>query len=177
MVFASLITYFIMLSTAATLFKSGKTDINTAAQVAQALVPIAGKLAGVLFTVGVVSVGFIAVPIITGAAYDLCQSLGWRHGLHSRPAEAKGFNGTIAVCTAIAMCLNFLGINPMKALVWSSVVQGLSTPLLMLLIMLITTNSKIMGRWVNTRPLNVLGRLTTVAIFTASLGFLETWLR
>lgn len=178
MVFASLITYFIMLSTAATLFKSGKTDINTAAQAAQALVPIAGKLAGVLFTVGVVSVGFIAVPImITGAAYDLCQSLGWKHGLHHRPAEVKGFNGTIALCTAIAMCLNFLGINPMKALVWSSVVQGLSTPLLMLLIMLITTNRKIMGRWVNTRPMNVLGWLTTAAIFAASLGLLVTWLK
>jgi Mn2+/Fe2+ NRAMP family transporter len=75
------------------------------------------------------------------------------------------------------MCLNFLGINPMKALVWSSVVQGLSTPLLMLLIMFITTNRKIMGRWVNTRPLNVLGWITTAAIFAASIGFLVTWLR
>jgi Mn2+/Fe2+ NRAMP family transporter len=178
MIFANLITYFIMLSTAATLFKTGRTDISTAAQAAQALVPVAGKLAGLLFTIGVVSVGFIAVPImITGAAYDLCQALGWRHGLHQRPSDVKGFTGTIAVCTAIAMCLNFLGINPMKALVWSSVVQGLSTPLLMLLIMFITTNRKIMGRWVNTRPLNVLGWITTAAIFAASIGFLVTWLR
>ncbi len=178
MVFANLITYFIMLSTAATLFKAGKNDISTAAQAAQALVPVAGKLAGLLFTIGVVSVGFIAVPImITGAAYDLCQALGWKHGLHYPPSEVKTFNLTIAACTAVAMCLNFLGFNPMKALVWSSVVQGLSTPLLMLLIMFITTNRQIMGRWVNTRPLNVLGWLTTAAICSASLGLLATWLK
>jgi NRAMP (natural resistance-associated macrophage protein)-like metal ion transporter len=176
MIFANLITYFIMLSTAATLFRTGKTDISTAAQAAQALVPFAGKLAGLLFTIGVVSVGFIAVPImITGAAYDLCQALGWRHGLHQRPAEVKGFTATIAVCTTIAMCLNFVGLNPMKALVWSSVVQGLSTPVLMLMIMFITTNRKIMGRWINTRALNILGWITTAAIFTASLGLLASW--
>jgi NRAMP (natural resistance-associated macrophage protein)-like metal ion transporter len=176
-VFASVITYFIMLSTAATLFKAGKTDINSAAQAAQALAPIAGKLAGGLFTIGVVSVGLIAVPVmITGAAYDLCQALGWKHGLHFAPSEVKRFNAAIAVFTALAMCLNFVGINPMKALVFASIVQGVSTPFLMLLIMLITTNRRIMGRWVNTRPLNVLGWITTVAIFGATIGLLVTLL-
>jgi hypothetical protein len=101
---------------------------------------------------------------------------GWKHGLHYRPAEVKGFNGTIAVCTAIATCLNFLGINPMKALVWSSVVQGLSTPLLMLLNhddydqpqdhgMMGEHSSNKSPRWI-----------TTAAIFAASIGFLVTWL-
>jgi NRAMP (natural resistance-associated macrophage protein)-like metal ion transporter len=175
MIFANLITYFIMLSTAATLFKTGKTDINTAAQAAQALAPIAGKLSSFLFTIGVVSVGLIAVPIMTtGAAFDLCQSLGWKHGIHYPPAKVKRFNVAIAVFTALAMCLNFLGINPMKALVWSSIVQGVSTPFLMLVIMLITTNRKIMGRWVNTRRMNVLGWITTVAIFAATVGLIAT---
>jgi len=177
MIFASLITYFIMLSTAATLFKAGKHDITTAAQAAQALVPIAGKLAGLLFTVGVVSVGFIAVPIMTtGAAYDLCQALGWKHGLHYSPAEVKQFKATIAICTGLAMCLNFVGVNPMRALVWSSVVQGVSTPFLMLVIMLITTNRRIMGRWVNTTILNVLGWITTAAIFAVTIGLFASWL-
>jgi Mn2+/Fe2+ NRAMP family transporter len=176
--FASVVMYFIMLSTAATLFKAGKTDINTAAEAAQALAPVAGKLAGVLFAIGVISVGFLAVPIMTtGAAYDLCQALGWKHGLHYPPAEVKRFNAAIAVFTVLAVSLNFLGINPMKALVWSSIVQGVSTPFLMLLIMLITTNRKIMGRWTNTKPLTVLGWITTFAIFSASLGLLITWLR
>lgn len=177
MLFASVVTYFIMLSTASTLFKAGKTDINTAAEAAQALAPIAGHAAGWLFAIGVISVGFLAVPIMTtGAAYDLCQAFGWKHGLHFPPAEVKKFNAAIAIFTALGMSLNFIGINPMKALVWSSIVQGVSTPFLMLLIMLITTNPKIMGRWVNTRPLNVLGWITTVAIFAASLGLLVSWI-
>jgi NRAMP (natural resistance-associated macrophage protein)-like metal ion transporter len=178
MVFASIVMYFIMLSTAATLFKMGKTDINTAADAAQALVPVAGKLAGTLFAVGVFSVGFLAVPVMTtGAAYDLCQAMGWRNGLHYPPAEVKRFSACIAVFTAFGVALNFLGINPMKALVWASVVQGVSTPFLMLLIMRMTTNRTIMGRWVNTRPLNVLGWITTSAIFAASVGLLITWLK
>jgi Mn2+/Fe2+ NRAMP family transporter len=119
----------------------------------------------------------IAVPVmITGAAYDLCQALGWKHGLHFAPSEVKPFNAAIGVFTALAMCLNFVGINPMKALVLASIVQGVSTPFLMLLIMLITTNRRIMGRWVNTRPLNVLGWMTTVAIFGATIGLLVTLL-
>src|SRR5438270_2822357 len=176
--FASLVTYFIMLSTAATLFQTGRTEINTAADAAQALVPVAGKLAGALFSIGVFSVGFLAVPVMTaGAAYDLCQAFGWKHGLHFPPAKVKKFNASIAVFTVLAMVLNFLGINPMKALVWSSIVQGVSTPFLMLLIMLMTRDRKIMGRWVNTRALNVLGWITTSAIFAASLGLLVTWLQ
>jgi NRAMP (natural resistance-associated macrophage protein)-like metal ion transporter len=178
MIFASLVTYFIMLSTAATLFKAGKHEISTAAEAAQALTPIAGKLAETLFAIGVFAVGLLAVPIMTtGAAYDLCQSLGWKHGLHAPPKEVKRFNIAIATFTALGMGLNFVGINPMKALVWSSVVQGISTPFLMTLIMLITTNKTIMGRWVNTRPLNVLGWLTTVAMFAASVALLITLLR
>ncbi|HEX3322534.1 MAG TPA: Nramp family divalent metal transporter [Terriglobales bacterium] len=177
MFFASIVTYFIMLSTAYTLFKAGERDITTAAQAAGALVPIAGHAAGVLFAVGVISVGFLAVPIMTtGAAYDLCQAFGWKHGLHFPPGEVKRFNAAIAIFTALGMSLNFFGINPMKALVWSSIVQGVSTPLLMFLIMLITNNRKIMGRWVNTRALNVFGWITTVAIFAASAALIFSWI-
>ena len=177
MFFASIVTYFIMLSTASTLFKAGERDITTAAQAAGALVPIAGHAAGVLFAVGVISVGFLAVPIMTtGAAYDLCQAFGWKHGLHFPPGEVKRFNAAIAIFTALGMSLNFFGINPMKALVWSSIVQGVSTPLLMFLIMLITNNRKIMGRWVNTRALNVFGWITTVAIFAASAALVFSWI-
>src|SRR5947207_1382336 len=155
MMFAGVVTYFIMLSTAATLFKAGKHDINSAAEAAQALAPIAGKLSETLFALGVFSVGLLAVPVmITGAAYDLCQSFGWKHGLHYSPAEVKKFSASIAAFTVLAVGLNFLGINPMKALVFSSIVQGISTPFLMLLIMLITTNRHIMDRCTNTNPMN-----------------------
>jgi Mn2+/Fe2+ NRAMP family transporter len=171
MFFASVVMYFIMLSTAATLFQSGENHINTAAEAAQALRPVAGNLAGVLFALGVIGVGFLAVPIMTtGAAYDVCQTFGWKHGLHYRPAQAKKFNLAIALFTIIAMCLNFFGINPMKALVWAGIVQGFSTPFLMLLIMLITTNRRIMGRWVNTTRMTVLGWIATAAMFGVAVG-------
>jgi NRAMP (natural resistance-associated macrophage protein)-like metal ion transporter len=178
MFFSNMVMYFIILSTAATLFKAGKTDINTAADAARALQPLAGKAAGMLFAIGVVGVGFLAVPVMTiGAAYDLSQAFGWRHGLHVKTGEARKFYVAITVFTLLSMGLNFFGINPMKALVWAGIVQGCSTPFLMLLIMLITNNGKIMGRWVNTRAMNVLGWITTVAIFAAMIGLIVTLLR
>ncbi len=177
MFFSNLVMYFIILSTAATLFRVGKTDINTAADAAAALRPLAGNAARLLFAIGVIGVGFLAVPVMTiGAAYDLAQTFGWKHGLHAKVKEAKKFYIAITVFTFLAMGLNFLGINPMKALVWAGIVQGFSTPFLMLLIMLITNNRKIMGRWVNSRAMNLLGWATTVAIFAAAVGLvIVTW--
>jgi NRAMP (natural resistance-associated macrophage protein)-like metal ion transporter len=177
MFFSNLVMYFIILSTAATLFHAGKSDINTAADAAQALRPLAGNAAGLLFAIGVIGVGFLAVPVMTiGAAYDLSQTLGWKHGLHANPKEAKKFYMAITVFTFLAMGLNFFGINPMKALVWAGIVQGFSTPFLMLLVMLITNNRKIMGPWVNSRAMNILGWVTTVSIFAAAVGLvIVTW--
>jgi NRAMP (natural resistance-associated macrophage protein)-like metal ion transporter len=176
MFFSNTVMYFIVLATAATLFKTGKSDINTAAEAAQALQPLAGNAAGLLFALGVIGVGFLAVPVMTtGAAYDLCQSAGWKHGLYRRPAEAKKFYLAIAIFTLIAIGLNFFGINPMRALVFAGVVQGFSTPPLMLLIMRMTTNRAIMGKRVNGRAINILGWITTVAIFAATAGLVISW--
>jgi Mn2+/Fe2+ NRAMP family transporter len=176
MFFANLVMYFIMLSMQ-TLFRAGKTEIGSAAEAAQALAPLAGKAAGLMFAIGVVAVGFLAVPIMTtGAAYDLCQTLGLKHGLYKRPAEAKGFYVTIALFSLVAMAMNFTGINPMRALVWAGIVQGFSTPPLMLLIMLMTNDREVMGDRVNGLGMKVLGWLTTAAIFAATTGFVVTWI-
>jgi NRAMP (natural resistance-associated macrophage protein)-like metal ion transporter len=178
MLFSNIVMYFIILSTAATLFKAGKTDINTAAEAAQALRPLAGNLAGLLFAAGVIGVGFLAVPVMTiGAAYDVAQTFGWKHGLHVKPSEAKPFYIAITAFTFLAMGLNFFGFNPMKALVWAGIVQGFSTPFLMLLVMLLTNNRNVMGKWVNTRAMNMLGWTTTVFIFAALVGLIVTWIR
>lgn len=175
MIFAAAVMYFIMLSTAATLFTAGKTDINTAAEAAQALRPLAGRAAGLLFAIGVFGVGFLAVPVMTiGAAFDVCQSFGWRHGLHAEPRKAKPFYAMLFLFTAAAIALNFFGINPMKALVYAGIVQGISTPFLMLLIMLATNNGNIMGRWVNTRWMNIVGWVTLLAMSGATVGLLIT---
>ena len=178
MLFSNVVMYFIILSTAATLFKAGKTNINSAAEAAQALRPLAGNAAGLLFAVGVIAVGFLAVPVMTtGAAYDLCQSFGWKYGLYRKPGEAKRFYGAIAFFTFVAIGMNFFGINPMKALVWAGVVQGFSTPPLMLLIMRMTNNRRIMGNRVNGRAINILGYVTTAVIFSATLGLVITWIK
>jgi Mn2+/Fe2+ NRAMP family transporter len=178
MFFASMVMYFIILSTAATLFKAGQTNIDTAAQAAQALRPLAGNAAGVLFAIGVVGVGFLAIPVMTmGAAFDLCQCFGWKYGLHAKPKQAKPFYAAIVVLTLLAIGLNSFGINPMNALVFAGIVQGVSTPFLMLLLMVMTNNRKIMGKWVNTRPMNLLGCLTTVAMFGATTGLIVTMLK
>jgi Mn2+/Fe2+ NRAMP family transporter len=176
MFFSNLVMYFIILSTASTLFKTGATEISTAAEAAEALRPLAGNAASALFALGVIGVGFLAVPVMTtGAAYDLCQVVGWKHSLHAKPSEAKKFYGAIAGFTVLAMGMNFLGFNPMKALVFSGIVQGFSTPPLLLLIMLMTNSRKIMGPRVNTLGLNILGWITTAAIFAASIGLVTSW--
>ena len=178
MFFSNLVMYFIILSTAATLFKTGPTDINTAADAAQALRPLAGHAAGILFAIGVIAVGFLAVPVMTmGAAYDLCQTFGWKHGLHANFREARAFYVSITIVTFIAMGMNFFGINPMRALVWAGIVQGFSTPFLMLIVMLITNNPVIMGRWANGRAVNVLGWITTGAMFATTTALVIMWLR
>jgi len=110
-----------------------------------------------------------------GAAYDLCQTVGWKYGLNKRPAQAKRFYWAIGAFTLIAVGINFLGFNPMKALVIAGIVQGFSTPPLMLLIMFMTNNRDIMGDRVNGRAINILGWITTAVIFAASLGLVITW--
>jgi NRAMP (natural resistance-associated macrophage protein)-like metal ion transporter len=176
MFFSNLIMYFIILATASTLYEAGQHEVASAADAARALQPIAGDAAGILFALGIIGVGFLAVPIMTtGAAYDLSQVLGWKHSLHARPQQAKKFYAAIAVFTLLAMSLNFLGFNPIKALVWSGIVQGFSTPPLLLLIMLMTNDRKLMGRQTNSLTINILGWATTGAIFAATAGLVVTW--
>jgi Mn2+/Fe2+ NRAMP family transporter len=176
MLFSNVIMYFIILATASTLHTSGRTEIATAAEAAEALTPIAGKAAGLLFAVGVIAVGFLAVPIMTtGAAYDVAQAFGMKHGLHAKPREAKGFYALITLFTVIATTMNFFGVNPMKALVIAGIVQGFSTPPLLLLIMRMTSNRAIMGDAVNGRGIALLGWTTTACIFAATAGLVVTW--
>lgn len=177
MLFSNVVMYFIILATAATLFVAGRHNINTATQAAQSLTPLAGRAAGLLFTLGIIGVGFLAIPVMTtGAAYDLSQSLGWQNGLYQKPSEAKKFYGAVTAFTLIAMALNFTGVNPMRALAIAGIVQGFSTPPLMMLIMVMTNNRSIMGDHVNGRLANIFGWVTTVAIFSASLGLVISWL-
>jgi NRAMP (natural resistance-associated macrophage protein)-like metal ion transporter len=169
MIFSNLILYFIILASGATLHPSGKVDIETAAEAAAALAPLAGEGAEILFALGVVGVGFLAVPVMTtGAAYDLAQGFGKTASLNARAREAPIFYVTIATVTLSAVLLNFLGLNPMKMLVWSGIVQGFSVPPLLLLMMLMTNDRRVVGARVNGRRTNTLGWITTAVASAAA---------
>ncbi len=177
MLFSNVVMFFIILATAATLFATGHHTIHSATDAAESLRPLAGNFAGLLFSLGIIGVGFLAVPVMTtGAAYDLCQTLGWKNGLSHKLSEAKLFYAAIAVFTLVAMAINFAGINPMRALVLAGIVQGFSTPPLMLLIMIMTNRRSIMGDQSNGRVMNLLGWTTTVIIFAASACLFASYL-
>jgi Mn2+/Fe2+ NRAMP family transporter len=176
MLFSNVILYFIILSTAATLHPAGVTEVETAAQVASALEPLAGPVAKALFAVGIIGVGVLAVPVMTaGAAYDVAQAFGRPSSLNAKVRDAPVFYVCIAVVTVFAVALNFLGFNPMRALVVSGIVQGFSVPPLLLLMMLLTSKRKLMGSRANSPLTNFLGWTTTAVTFLATASLVFSW--
>ena len=177
MIFSNIILYFILLATGATLHPAGQTGIESAADAAAALEPVAGEAAKLLFAAGIVGVGFLAVPVMTtGAAYDLVQGMGREGSLHDAPDENRLFYAIIAAVTLLAIMLNFLGFNPMKALVWSGIVQGFSVPPLLFLMMLLTNRPGVVGARTNGRWTNMLGWTTTGVTFLCALSLASSWL-
>ncbi|MFM5906740.1 MAG: divalent metal cation transporter [Novosphingobium sp.] len=163
--FSHLVALFIVIATAATLHAHGVHDIGSAAQAAQALRPIAGDLAFALFAVGIIGTGLLAVPILAGsAAYAVSETFGWTEGLDRRPREAKAFYAVIALATAGGVALNLFAIDPMKALYWAAIVNGLLAPPLMVVTMLIARNPKVMGELAISRRLALGGWLSTLVM-------------
>ncbi|HEY3413787.1 MAG TPA: Nramp family divalent metal transporter [Armatimonadota bacterium] len=175
MILSQIITVFIIVSTAATLHASGKTDINTAQDAAQALLPL-GASAYWLFTLGILGVGLLAVPTLAGsAAYAVAETAGWRFGLYRRFKRAKGFYGTIAVIIIVGYLLNFVhAISPVKALLYSAVLNGLVAPPLIVILLFICNNRKIVGKNANGWLSNALGWLAVVLMTLA--GGLLMWM-
>lgn len=177
MFFSALVLYFVTLAAAATLHRQGQTEIGSATAAARALRPVAGSAAEVLFALGIVAGGFLAVPVMTtGAANDLCQTFGWRYGLHAKPGDARRFYLVIATVTMLAVALNFAGVNPFRALVWSGVVQGFSAPLLLALILWLTNRRRVLGDKVNTWRANLVGGLALLVLCGAAATLAARWL-
>jgi NRAMP (natural resistance-associated macrophage protein)-like metal ion transporter len=176
MLVSNVVMYFIILSTGATLFKSGNTHIQSATDAAAALRPLAGRGAEALLAIGLIGAGFLAVPILTGSsAYAVAETFGWKHGLDRRPSQAKAFYGLIALSTFLGMLINFTGINPVSALFWTAVINGFLAPPLLVLIIMISNNPKVMGNRVNSRLLNTLGCITAAVMAAAAFGLIATW--
>ena len=177
MLFSNVVMYFIILATAATLHAAGQTNIASAAEAVQALEPLAGRGAEALLALGLVGSGFLAVPILTGAgAYAAAEAWGWRYGLDEHPRQAKPFYAVIIAATLVGMLIKFVGINPITALYWTAVLNGLLAPPLLVLIMLMANNHVVLGERTNGRGLNVLGWVTTAAMAAAALGLVASWL-
>ena len=175
MAFSNLVALAIIITTAATLHATGVTDIDTSSQAAEALKPVAGALAFTIFTLGIVGTGLLAVPVLAGsAAYAVGEARQWPTGLARRPKEAVAFYATIALATTVGVLINFSPINPIRALFWSAVINGVTAVPVMTIMMLMVANSKIMGKFTISRPLKIIGWTATIVMAAAAVGMAAT---
>lgn len=175
MFFSNLVMFAIIATSAATLYSAGIREIETAAQAAQALEPIAGNAASLLFTLGIVGTGLLAIPVLAGsAAYAVAEIFGWEEGLDKSFRQAKAFYIVITASTLVGFAMNLLSINPFKALFYTAVIYGLMAPILIGVIMILANNKNIMGNKTNGRATNILGGVTFAVMSAAAVGFFLT---
>ncbi len=175
MLVSNLVMYFIILSTALTLHASGETDISTGTDAAEALKPLAGGLAGLIFSVGMIGAGLLAVPVLSGAsAYAVSETFGWREGLDEEWRRAKPFYGVVAIATLVGLIIPFTSVKPIDALFLTSILNGIAAPFLLVVIMLAARNEKVMGKQTIGPVLTALGWIVTVAMFVALIGLALT---
>lgn len=171
--FSHLVALFIVIATAATLHANGIRNIESAAQAAEALRPIAGDFAFALFAIGIIGTGLLAVPVLAGsAAYAVSEAFGWVEGLDRKPREAKAFYGAIVAAVLGGLALNLAQVDPMKALYWAAVVNGLLAPPLMVVTMLIARNRKVMGKYRIGGRLEIGGWISTLVMWVVAGVFL-----
>ena len=169
--FSNLVMFFIILTTAITLHSHGITHIETTRQAAEALRPLAGKFAATLFTVGIVGVGFLAIPTLAGStAYAFAETLGWRQGLNKELKQARWFYALILLSTGAGVALDFAGINPVKALYWTAVINGLLAPFLLVAILIVASDKKLMQGQPSSRLGWIVVAITTLAMFAAGVA-------
>jgi Mn2+/Fe2+ NRAMP family transporter len=174
--FSNLISLFIIVSAAATLNAHGITDIRTSAEAAEALRPLAGDFSFALFATGIVGAGMLAVPVLAGsAAYALAEAMGWPAGLARLPYQAKSFYGAIAAATLIGVGIDLAGFDPIKALFWAAVFNGVAAVPLMVMMMVLTARRTVMGAFVLPPALTLLGWLSTLVMAAVVAAMFITW--
>ncbi len=176
MAFSNAVAFFIILTAAATLHAHGITEISTSAEAAKALEPLAGRFAFLLFVCGIVGTGMLAVPVLAASAcYGIGEARHWKSSLERKPREAIRFYAAIAVATLIGLALNFLHIDPVKALFWAAILNGIVAAPLMAIIMIMASSPKVMGKLVIPPYLKATGWLATAVMFCACVGLFFTW--
>ncbi|MDL2342404.1 MAG: Nramp family divalent metal transporter [Patescibacteria group bacterium] len=177
MFLSNLVMFFIIAACGSVLFAHGMTNITTAAQAAQALRPFAGNATYYLFAIGIVGMGLLAIPVLAGSSsYAISEALGRRQGLNNKLKDAYTFYGVIIISMLIGLGINFLGINPIKALIFSAVANGVVAPVVLTLILLLASNKKIMGEWVNGRFTKTVGWIVVGLMTVAGLAAIFTLL-
>jgi NRAMP (natural resistance-associated macrophage protein)-like metal ion transporter len=173
MLFSNLVMFFIILTTGTVLFNGGIHQIDTVEQAAQALKPLAGDFAYILFAVGVIGTGLLAIPVLSGAlSYIITETFGWTAGLDKKINEAKAFYIIIAISLILGLLMNEMGISPVKALIYSAILYGLTAPVLIAIILHIANNKNVMGKYTNGRMSNILGFATLLLMTAAAVVML-----
>ena len=176
MLFCNIVFYFVIVSAGATLHVTGQTDIQSATDAAQALRPLAGNFATVLFGIGLIGAGLLAIPVLTGsAAYAVAETFNWPSGLDEKPRHAKKFYGVIAASTLVGVAIDFAGINAISALFWTAVINGVVAPPLLVVVMLVSNNKRVMGKRTNGLVTNIIGWIAAAIMFAAAIGMFLTW--
>jgi len=169
--FSNMVMFFIILTTAITLNRHNITNITTSREAAEALRPFAGNFAATLFTLGIVGVGFLAIPTLAGStAYSFAETLGWRQGLNKKAKQARWFYALILISTGAGIGLNFIGINPVKALYWTAVINGLLAPFLLVAILIVASDKRLMQGQPSSRLGWIVVAVATVAMFAAGVA-------
>ncbi len=170
MLFSNLVMFFIILTTGTVLFKEGITEITTVEQAAKALEPLAGKLSYILFAVGVIGTGLLAIPVLTGClSYMLSETFNWSEGLDKKYYEAKPFYWVIIISLLIGLAINYIGINPVQALIYTAILYGVTSPVLIAVILHISNNKKVMGKFTNGKWSNILGVIALLFMTVAAV--------
>lgn len=173
MLFSNLVMFFIILTTGSVLFNAGIHQIDTVDQAAQALKPLAGENAYLLFAVGVIGTGLLAIPVLSGSlSYMVSETFGWQQGLNKKFREAKPFYFVIVLSMLVGLSLEYVGISPVKALIYSAILYGITAPVLIAIILHIANNKKVMGEHTNSRLSNILGILTLILMTLAAFTLL-----
>ena len=173
MLFSNLVMFFIILTTGTVLFNSGIHQIDTVEQAAQALKPLVGNFAYILFAVGVIGTGFLAIPVLSGSlSYIIAETFGWEQGLNKKFHEAKAFYLIIVVSLILGLLMNMVGISPVKALIYSAILYGLTAPVLIAIILHIANNKTVMGEYTNSKLSNILGFATLLLMTAAAIVML-----
>ena len=176
MLLSNIVMFFIILTTGTVLFNGGIHQIDTVEQAARALKPLAGNFAYLLFAIGVIGTGFLAIPVLSGSlSYIITETFGWEKGLDKKFNQAKVFYLIIAVSLILGLLMHYVGLSPIKALIYSAILYGLTAPVLIAIILHISNNKKIMGKFTNGRVSNIFGFLTLVLMTTASVVLI--WLQ